>query len=75
MRNALDNGHNFKRFNIIGEYNREVLHIEIEYSIKSSRVVWILNHLGKSRSLPKKIIIDNEPEFISGLLKDWDKGQ
>jgi putative transposase len=39
MEDRLENGRKFRTFNIIDDYNREALAIEVEYALPSSRVV------------------------------------
>ena len=55
MLDILTNGRKFRTFNVIDHYNREVLFIESDYSLKSSRMVWVLNHLVARYGKPEKI--------------------
>ena len=73
MSDGLESGRSMRILNIMDDYNREVLAVEIDYSLPSQRVVRVLNQVAEERGYPKMIRIDNGPEFISQNLSHWSK--
>jgi putative transposase len=71
MSDALDGGRKFRTFNVIDDYNREALFVETDYSLKSSRVIWVLRHLVNRHGRPERIRMDNGPEFIAEIAEKW----
>jgi len=73
MSDSLTNGRKFRTLNVIDDYNREILAIEIDYSLPSLRVIRALDQIAEERGLPTEIRVDNGPEFISTRLEYWAK--
>lgn len=71
MSDSLELGKKFRTLNIIDDHNREVLAIEIDYSLPAERVIRVLDRVAEERGFPKEIRIDNGPEFISVKLECW----
>jgi putative transposase len=71
MHDTLENGRKFRTLNIIDDYNREVLAIEVQLGISSRIVTEVLTQLLRERGKPEWIRVDNGPEFISSTLNDW----
>lgn len=71
MAHKLTDGRPFRTFNVLDDFNREGLGIEIDISLASSRVIRSLNYIIEWRGKPLKIRCDNGPEYISQTLKDW----
>ncbi len=71
MHDSLTSGRAFRTFNVIDDFNREALTIEIDTSLPATRVVRVLNTLAAWRGYPQCLRSDNGPELISQKLEDW----
>ena len=76
MHDQLEDGRSYRLFNVLDDFNREVLAIEVDLSLPAERVVRALNQIIEWRGRPKQLRCDNGPEYISKLLEQWaDKNQ
>ena len=57
--------------NIIDDFNRESLGIEIDLSLPAERVTRALDQIAKWRGYPRCVRLDNGPEFVSHSLHEW----
>ncbi len=71
---ALADGRVFRTLNIIDDYSRECVAIEVDTSLGGARVVRVLERLAAQRGLPERIVMDNGPEFTSKALDAWAHG-
>ena len=71
MSDALTDGRAFRTLNVVEDWNREVLGIEVDFSLPATRVVRLLTQLVERHGAPRQLRVDNGPEFISHVLKDW----
>ena len=75
MHDELADGRKFRLFNILDDFNREGLEIEIDFSLPALRVIRTLERVIEWRGKPKKLRCDNGPEYISQALQSWAKKQ
>jgi len=66
MSDTLYTGKRFRTFNVIDDFNREALQIEIDTSLTSKRLIRVFERLRLERGLPATLRVDNGPEFLSG---------
>ena len=71
MSDSLIDGRKFRLLNILEDFNRESLAIEVDTSLPSLRVIRVLERLIQQKGKPANIRTDNGPEFISHLLQQW----
>lgn len=71
MHDALVSGRRFRTFNVVDDFNREALAIEIDLNIPAQRVVRVLDRIVAKRGYPRKMRMDNGPELVSLALAQW----
>ncbi len=70
MHDALVCGRRFRTFNVVDDFNRETLSIEIDLNLPAPRVVRVLDRIAANRGYPAMLRMDNGPEFISQALAE-----
>ena len=71
MHAQLSDGRSFRAFNVIDDFNREGLAVEVDISLPALRVIRALDQVIEWRGKPKAIRCDNGPEYISHVLAEW----
>lgn len=71
MSDSLTDGRRFRLLNILDDFNRESLAMEVDTSLPCLRVIRVLEKLIAERGYPSNIRCDNGPEFISHKLEEW----
>ena len=64
-------GRRLRCLNIVDDFTKECLAIEVDTSLPGRRVASVLERLAESRGLPQSITVDNGPEFVSKALDEW----
>ena len=75
MSDSLQTGRPFRTLNIIDDFNREVLWIEVDISLPTERVIRVLDTIASWRGYPQRLRSDNGPEFISQRMAEWAEQQ
>ena len=71
MHDSLASGRPIRTLNIMDDYNREGLWIEVDTSLPAQRVIRVLDMLAEWRGYPDHIRCENGPEFIAKKIDLW----
>ncbi len=64
-------GRRFKSLSVVDVFTRRCLRLEVDTSLGGERVKRVLEKLSEEHGLPKSIVLDNGPEFISEVVDEW----
>ena len=65
------NGRKVRLLNVIDDFTRECLSIEVDTSLTGERVTRVLDQIVEMRGWPDAILTDNGPEFTSQVMEKW----
>jgi putative transposase len=68
---ALTNGRRFRGLVVVDDFTRECVALEVDTSLPATRVIEALETVACERGLPKRIVVDNGPEFAGRTLDAW----
>ncbi|WP_152562926.1 MULTISPECIES: IS3 family transposase [unclassified Serratia (in: enterobacteria)] len=71
MHDQLSDGRSVRLLNVIDDFNREALAIEVDFSLPANRVVRTLERLIEWKGKPTAIRCDNGPEYTGKILTSW----
>lgn len=71
MHDKLADSRSFRLFNLIDDFNREALVMDIDLSLPAERAMRALDQIIEWRDKPQAIRSDNGPEYISSKLALW----
>lgn len=72
VHDALQNGRRIRTLNIVDDFTREALAIEVDTSISGSRVARVLDRIAAERGeYPKRLVMDNGTELTSLVMLAW----
>ncbi|CAM5206823.1 IS3 family transposase [Oligella ureolytica] len=71
MADSLVSKRKFRTFNVIDDFNRQALGIDVATSIASARVTRYLDGLALEHGYPERIRVDNGSEFTSHEFMRW----
>ena len=73
MSDVLQTGRRFRTLNIIDDFNRQCLGIEVDHALPALRVTRYLTQLCEIHGKPLAVRCDNGPEFTSEHFTNWAK--
>ena len=71
MLDTLADGRGFRTLNVVDDFTRECVAIEVDRSLPGLRVVRVLDRLAETIGLPEVLVMDNGPEFNGRALDTW----
>ena len=74
MSDSLYDGRTFRTFNVVDDFNREALAIEVDLNLPAKRIIRVLERLAAWRGYPAQLRYDNGPELVSLAMAQWAEG-
>ena len=71
MHDQLEDVRTFRLLNVIDDFNRDAIGMEISFSLLTERVIRELKQIISCRGKPDMIRFDNGPEYISAVIQTW----
>jgi len=71
MQDTLADGRVFRVLTIVDHFTRECPALAVDVGFSGARVAQVLERLAATRGLPRRLVVDNGPEFASQALDQW----